>query len=36
MCCVWLSEKSVTFAFYINNRLVLINRSGERLQRGTD
>ena len=36
MCCVRTSEQSATFTKYNVNRLVLYNRVGECLLRGTD
>jgi hypothetical protein len=29
MCCVWISDKTATFALYTIKRLVLYNRGGE-------
>ena len=36
MCFVRISEQTVTFALHDINRMVLYNRSGECLLRGTD
>ena len=36
MCCVWISEQTMTFALYTSKQTGFLNRGGKCLQRGTE